>query len=88
MITVELHEAPGGPGDYRKVATLTVADDGTYHFDDPDRMFPTSLYVLVPGEQLRQVRFEEDPALWARNLHTLLRSGYLVPVVTRDDAGS
>jgi hypothetical protein len=86
MITVELQQVPEGEQDYQTVATLSVAADGGYQLDDPGDLFPTSLHVVVPDVGgLRQVRFEEDPQTWARNLGNLLRGGYLVPVVTRDD---
>lgn len=89
MITVELHTVPEGRDDYETVATMTVEDDGTYQLQDPDRHFPVQLHVLVTDDQgaFRQVRLEDDAATWARNLDTLLRTGYLVPVITRDDAG-
>jgi hypothetical protein len=88
MITVELQCVPEGGHDYQPVATLTVAGDGTYQLSDPENYFPTQLHVLVPDEsgELRPVDFGDDPQTWARNLHTLLRGGYLVPVVTHDDA--
>ncbi len=87
MINVELQRVPDGEQEYRTVASLTVADNGTYQLKDPDQLFPISLHVLVVDEvgKLRRVTFEEDPQTWARHLHTLLRGGYLVPVVTHDD---
>ncbi len=90
MITVELQQVPEGEQEYQTAATLRVATDGSYQLDDPDDLFPTSLHVVVPDAGgLRQVRFDEDPQTWARNLGNLLRGGYLVPVVTQDDeAGS
>lgn len=86
MIRVELHSVPDGTQDYQAVATLTVADDGTYQLEDPGELFPTPMHVLVGGEggQLRQVTFEDDPATWARHLDTILRTGHLVPVTTHD----
>jgi hypothetical protein len=90
MIEVELHESPEGPGDYQVVATLQVADDGTYRLDNPDGKLLTQLHVLVPddaGEHgLLKVTLEEDPATWARNLDSIYRGGYLTAVVIRDDA--
>lgn len=87
MIEVELQRVPDEGREYEVAATLSVADDGTVNVHDPDELLPTGLHVLVaePGGQLRQVRFDEDPATWARNLDSLLRTGYLVPVITRDD---
>lgn len=87
MIEVELQRVPDGGRDYEVAATLRVDDDGSVDLHDPDRLVPTSLHVLVadPGGQLRQVRFEDEPVTWARNLSSLLRTGYLVPVITRDD---
>lgn len=87
MITLELHSVPEGRSDYEPVATMTVADDGTYHLADPEGLFPVDLHVLVANEvgELQQVRIEDDAAAWARNLDTVLRSGHLVPVITHDD---
>ena len=90
MITVELRQIPDGEREYRAVATLSVADDGTYQIEDPGQVFPTQLHVVVPDGAggLQEVRFEEDPETWARNLDSLLRGGYTVPVVTSDSAPS
>jgi hypothetical protein len=91
MIRVDLRRVPEGGRDYETVAQLSVADDGTYDIDDPQGQFPLGLHVLDFGDDEhagppRQVHFEEDPAAWARNLDTLLRGGYLVPVIVHDDA--
>ncbi len=85
MIRVELHER--FDGQYRTVGALTVADDGTYQFDGDASAFPTDLHVLAADAagQIRPVTFAAEPATWARNLDTVLRTGYLVPVVTHDD---
>lgn len=88
MIRVELNQRDfDETGSYRTIAALTVADDGTYQFEGEAAEFPTNLHVLTTDETdgLRPVRFEDDPATWARNLDTLLRTGYLVPVITHDD---
>lgn len=86
MIKVELH-APVER--YECVATMIVEDDGTYRFDDPQARFPVPMHVLKIPEDGRggveKVMLDEDPKFWARNLHTLLRNGYLVPKVVRDD---
>lgn len=93
MIRVELHErvdatATGAAGGHQVTGTLTVADDGTHHFEGDASSFPTNLHVPVLDEttgRFQQVTFQDDPATWARNLHALLRTGYLVPVITHDD---
>lgn len=84
---VKLWRVPEGGTEYETVAVLTVRGDG-YELDDPFGLVPTDLAVLVEdGEQgLRRVGLDEDPQIWARNLHTLLRTGYLVPVVVEDAA--
>lgn len=91
MITVEMRVPGSQPGEgYRTAASLTVFDDGTHQLDDPERLVPVDLQVLVatPGEtSTRRVAFEEDPATWARHLDTVLRTGYLVPVVVLDETG-
>lgn len=87
MVEVELQRVPDEGCEYEVAATLRVDDRGVVHLHDPESLIPTSLHVLVagPGGELRQVRFEDNPATWARNLDSLLRTGYLVPVITRDD---
>lgn len=87
MITVELQSVLEGRSDYEPVATMTVADDGTYRLVDPEGLFPVDLHVLVVDDagELGQVALEDDAATWARNLGTVLRSGQLVPVITHDD---
>jgi len=85
MIVVELRRVPEGSREYHTVAALAVDEQGTYHFEDPEELFPVELPVLIPEDAgLRRVPFEEDPATWARNLDSVLRTGYLVPVVTED----
>lgn len=76
---------PEGGTDYETVAALTVDGRGRYVLDDPQELMPTDLHVLVPDADrgLRPVRFEEDPETRARNLHTVLRTGYLVPARAR-----
>lgn len=90
MIEAELHTVPEGGQEYVPVARVRVEDDGTSQVWDPESLFPFSLHVLVPGElgssSPRKVTFEEDPQLWVRQLSTVLRTGYLVPVITHDDA--
>lgn len=87
MITIELQSVPEGRSDYESVASMTVADDGTYRLVDPEGLFPVDLHVLVVDDAgaLRQVRIEDDAATWARHLDSVLRSGQLVPVITHDD---
>lgn len=88
MIEVELRAVPQGKDDYEAIARLVVRDDGTHEEWDPQEVIPYDLHVLAPDEEAgaRKVTFEEDPATWARHLKTILRTGYLVPVVVRDDA--
>jgi hypothetical protein len=88
MITVELRRVPEGGHEYEMAASLSVAGDGTYELDDPENLVPIRLHVLVPRDVglPRRVDFDEDPETWARNLSSLLRTGYLVPVITHDDS--
>lgn len=92
MIEVELHSVPAGGQEYVPVARVRVEDDGTSQIWDPDDLVPFTLHVLVPGEagssSPRKVTFEDDPQLWVRRLSSVLRTGYLVPVITHDDAVS
>lgn len=88
-VTVEMKRVPEGENTYRVVATLTVAPDQTYTLDDPDERFPFYLAVPItvgPGA-IEQVWFGDDPARWAKNLPSLLRTGYLVPEVTVTPGG-
>lgn len=87
-VKVELRRVPEGASEYQSVAWMTAAGS-SWEVEDPEGLFPTELHVLVAGaDGLRPVRLEEDPETWARNLATVLRSGYLVPVVTLDDSGN
>jgi hypothetical protein len=90
MIRVQLEERTVETGARNVVAALVVDGDGTPRFEGDERAFPIYLQVLVAGdgEQVRRVSFEEDPATWARNLDSVLRTGYLVPVITHDDASA
>lgn len=86
MITVELHRVPEGAHEYVPVATLHVSADRTFELVDPEALFPLDLGVLVSDEPtgLRRVTLEEDPVVFARNLGSVLRTGYLVPVIVED----
>jgi hypothetical protein len=88
MITVELRTVPEGANDYKTVATLSVADDGTVTTNDPDGYLPLDLKVMVVDDAgaITQVGIDDDPATYARNLGSLLRTGYIVPVVHDDGA--
>lgn len=87
MIELELRQFPEGARDPVRVAGLVVEDDGTYRVDDPEGFMPVDLPVLVKTSEgdLTQVTLDQDPATWARRLRTVLRTGYLFPVVVRDD---
>lgn len=86
MIELEIRTVPEGHEDYVKVAGLVVDDDGTYRIEDPEGYLPAELPVLVKTEDgLGQIYLEDDPATWARRLHTVLRTGYVVPAIVRDD---
>lgn len=86
MIEVELRRVPEGHDDYQTVATLSVDDDGSPTVHDPEGFLPLELPVLVVSDagELRRVSFADDPATFARHLDSILRTGYLVPVVTAD----
>lgn len=90
MITAQLRRVPEGGSDYETVATVQVDADGTYQIDDPEGYVPTALHVLVVDEsgQLQRVDLEHDPQTWVRNLPSLMRTGYLVPVITEDTSMS
>lgn len=87
MISVELRAVPEGATDYQPVATLEVADDGTFTTRDPDGYLPLDLKVMVVDDEgsITQVGIDDDAATYARNLDSILRTGYVVPVITRDD---
>lgn len=83
MITVELRVPIKGSTAYETGATLHVDDDGRWTVTGDAGLIDPNLRVLDPdrGEFLT---LEQDPARWARNLGTALRTGYLVPVVVDD----
>lgn len=87
MVTLQLRLVPQGGDRYETGATLTVDDQGGHVLDDPQGLMPLDLPVLVPDETggLRRVAFAEDPQIWVRNVHTVLRTGYLVPVVVEGE---
>lgn len=89
MIELQLKRVPEGARDYATVATLVVDDAGEVTTTDPEHLFPFGIPVLVPSKEgpLERIEFEDDPSTWARNLGSVLRTGYLVPVVVRDDNG-
>jgi hypothetical protein len=87
MVAVELRRVPEGARDYVTVARMEIVDGGTYRLDDPDQYFPLDLPVRVRDDvtgEVRRVQLDEDPETWARNLHTVLRTGYLAPVVVEE----
>jgi hypothetical protein len=92
VIRVEIQEpVPGNTAEYQVAAALVVEDDGTYRFEGPESAFPTDVPVPVADETGRFVRsltLAQDPVHWARNLDLVLRTPYLVPVVTHDDEGA
>lgn len=68
------------------LAVLDVDDAGAVNVSGPrPDQLPTNLDVLEPRTRDR-ITFESDPVRWGRLLHTRLRTPYLRPVVTRDDA--
>lgn len=83
MIKVELHSVPEGTQAYEAVAHLTIHSDGAHETWDPDGLIPWGIHALRPGAEtgrgLERVHFEEEPVEWARRLHTILRTGYIVP---------
>lgn len=85
MLEVELRRVPEGAHEYQTVARIRVDGDRVDTWD-PDDYLPLELPALVvEGGELRRVTFSEDPAVYARNLGSILRGGYLVPAVVRDD---
>lgn len=87
MIEVHLKRVPEGSSEYATVATIAVDDRGSVTTHDPERLIPFGMPVLVASKEgpLEQVDFDDDPSTWARHLGTILRTGYLVPEVVRDD---
>lgn len=83
-LTMKQHRSGGG---YDNVLTLTVADDGTYTMDGDEKIARriekgSILDRTAPGGRLF---LADDPARWARRARAAFRTGYLVPVITRDD---
>lgn len=88
MIKVELRAVPEGGHEYEAIATVEVRDGQPPVIWDPQEVVPIDLHALVPtgDDRARKVTFGDDPATWARHLSSILRTGYLVPVITHDDA--
>lgn len=88
MIKVEMTERVEGVDGHVVTGTLTVDDHGKAHFEGDRAAFPTDLPALLADDDggFRRVGFEDDPATWARHLHTILRTGYVVPVIVADTA--
>lgn len=89
MIEAEFQKSPEGAHEYRATARLVVRDDGSHQAWDPDGVIPWGIHALrssaESGRGLEQVFFESEPVEWVRRLNTILRTGYLVPVIVRDD---
>lgn len=89
MIEVELRGKPEGSRDYQTLARVSVREDGTSEVWDPEGIVPFDLPALEAGPPGQhgptRIYFAERPADWARGLGTILRTGYMVPVITRDD---
>lgn len=83
MLKLQLRAVPEGADEYATVASMLVDENGVVARDDPDHRIPDDMPVLVfsEGEPPRRVTLDEDPIAWVTNLHRLLRTGYLVPVV-------
>lgn len=88
VVTAQLRRVPEGGSELETVATIQVTGDGTYRLHDPEGYVPTELAVLVVDEagRLQRVHLEDDPRAWVQNLPSLMRTGYLVPVITEDQA--
>jgi hypothetical protein len=86
MIEIELRQVPDGGHDYEPVARLAINDDGSNDTWDPQELLPFDMPVLATDDPAgpRRVTFTEAPEVWARNLRSVLRTGYLVPVITKD----
>lgn len=81
MIAVDLRVPLTGHG-YETVATMQV-QDGHAEFAGRGELFVTDVAAFDERANVR-VRYEDDPERWARNLHTVYRTGQLVPVITAD----
>lgn len=65
------------------IARVRVDSAGNAVIDGDRGQVPTGLRTFDPATGTR-FTFRTDPAGWARNLHTRLRSPYLVPVIVHD----
>lgn len=88
MIEVELR-TPAGANGYGAAARLKVYADGSHEAWDPQGLLAWGIDALRPGSEtgrgLEHVFFETEPIEWARRLKTIYRTGYVVPVIVRDD---
>lgn len=85
MIEVEFRR-PAAGGGYEAAATLRVEDDGTHTQTGDESLVLTDVTILDKTRPGGRLRFEDDPAEWARNARKAFRTGYLVPVVISDTA--
>lgn len=89
VIEVEFQSVPEGKNAYEAIARLTVHSDGTHEAWDPDGVIPWGVHALRSGAEAGRgpepVFFEVEPVEWVRRLKTILRTGYFVPVIVRDD---
>lgn len=89
MIEVELRAAPEGGLEYEVRARVRV-EDGRVEMWDPEGLMPVEIPALVRDPEAgrpRRVHFDQEPELWAERLHTILRTGYLVPVIAAGREG-
>ena len=90
MLEVEFWTPTSDLHDHRKAATLIVRDDGTHSLTGDESL--TEELLDVPflyrddsSNEVYQVRFEDQPMVWARNCAMAFRTPYIVPRIVHDD---
>jgi len=87
MIEVEFRQPVRGGGE-TVALTLRVEDDGSYAIDGPLELDLEAVAIADRTLPSGRLWLRDDPARWARNAHKAFRTGYLVPVVVKDDGPS
>jgi len=81
MIKIELRKS-GPRGSHTVLATLQLNDDNSYTVDGPEELFLLDSLTIPVDDGV--LRFDDDRALWLRNLYQEFRTPYRIPVIVED----
>lgn len=83
MIFAEFRE-PTADKQYATVATIRIMDGGELRLTGEHVQELTEVPIRDLDRPNGQLRFDDDPVAWVRNVNRAFRTGYLVPVVVTD----